>query len=75
MLFFIVQKEVLKALKQALLAKLSQSVLGNLTEDSGAKLSETLSSLIRLSANIKDIRDFINNLPDALQKVDSFERY
>lgn len=69
------QKEVLKALKQALLARLSQCVLGNLTEDSGAQLAETLASLIKLSANIKDIRDLINNLPNALQKVDSFERY
>lgn len=72
---FVVQKENLKALKQALLAKLSQCVLGNLTEDSGAQLSETLANLIKLSANIKDIREFINNLPNALQKVDSFERY
>lgn len=71
---FIVQKEVLKSLKQALLAKLSQCVLGNLTEDPGAQLAETLANLIKLSANIKDIRDLINNLPKALQKVDSFER-
>ncbi|GAA6232726.1 nucleolar pre-ribosomal-associated protein 1 [Lates japonicus] len=70
-----VQKEVLKSLKQALLAKLSQCVLGNLTEDPGAQLAETLASLIKLSANIKDIRDLINNLPKALQKVDSFERW
>ncbi|KAL7400418.1 hypothetical protein ABVT39_012092 [Epinephelus coioides] len=70
-----VQKEVLKALKQALLARLSQCVLGSLTEDSGAQLAETLASLIKLSANIKDIRDLINNLPNALQKVDSFERW
>lgn len=72
---FIVQKEVLKAMKQALLAKLSQCVLGNLTEDSGAQPAEALASLIKLSANIKDTRDLINNLPNALQKVDSFERY
>ncbi|XP_035536073.1 nucleolar pre-ribosomal-associated protein 1 [Morone saxatilis] len=70
-----VQKEVLKALKQALLTKLSQRVLGNLTEDSGAQLTETLAGLIKLSANIKDTRDLINNLPNALQKVDSFERW
>ncbi|TKS80797.1 Nucleolar pre-ribosomal-associated protein 1 URB1 ribosome biogenesis 1 -like protein [Collichthys lucidus] len=70
-----VQKEVLKALKKALLVKLSQSVLGNLTEDSGAQLVETLARLIKLSANVKDTRDLINNLPDALQKVDSFERW
>lgn len=72
---FIVQKEVVMALKQALLAKLSQCVLGNLTEDSGAQVTETLANLIRLSANIKDTKSLINTLPDALQKVDSFERY
>lgn len=69
------QKEVLKALKQALLTKLSQSVLGNSTEDCGAQLAEALSSLVKLSANTKDTRDLINKLPHALQKVDSFERY
>lgn len=68
------QDEVLKALKQELLAKLSQCVLGNLTEASGAHVAEALSSLIKLSANTKDIWDLINNLPSALQKVDSFER-
>ncbi|XP_070761902.1 nucleolar pre-ribosomal-associated protein 1 [Enoplosus armatus] len=70
-----VQTEVLQTLKQALLGKLSQCVLGNLTEDSGAQLAETLASLIKLSSNIKDTRDLINNLPNALQKVDSFERW
>uniref|UniRef100_A0A8D0DA07 URB1 ribosome biogenesis homolog n=1 Tax=Sander lucioperca TaxID=283035 RepID=A0A8D0DA07_SANLU len=67
-----VQKEVVKALKQALLAKLSQCVLGNLTD---AQHAETLASLIKLSANIKDTRDLISSLPHALQKVDSFERW
>lgn len=71
---FIVQKEVLKAFKQRLLAKLSQCVLGNLTEDSGVQLVETLASLIKLSANVSDIRDLNNSLPSVLQKVDSFER-
>uniref|UniRef100_A0A668T7V7 URB1 ribosome biogenesis homolog n=1 Tax=Oreochromis aureus TaxID=47969 RepID=A0A668T7V7_OREAU len=70
-----VQKDILKALKQVLLAKFSQCVLGNLTEESGAQLTETLGSLIKLSANIKDIRDLINSLPSALQNVDSFERW
>ncbi|XP_069563498.1 nucleolar pre-ribosomal-associated protein 1 [Brachyistius frenatus] len=70
-----VQNEVLKALKQALLAKLSQCVLGNLTEDSGAQFTEALAGLIKLSANTKDIRDLIDNLPNALQNVDSFERW
>lgn len=68
------QKEVLKAFKKQFLAKLSRCVLGNLTEDPGAQLVETLASLIKLSANIKDIRDLINSLPNVLQKVDSFER-
>lgn len=72
---FVVQKEVLKRLKQALLPKLSECVLGNLTEDSGTLHTEALTSLIKLSANIQDIRDLINNLPDSLQKVDSFQRY
>lgn len=71
---FIVRKEVLKAFKHQLLAKLSRCVVGNLTEDFGAQLVETLASLIKLSANIKDIRDLINSLPNVLQKVDSFER-
>ncbi|XP_034405157.1 nucleolar pre-ribosomal-associated protein 1 isoform X2 [Cyclopterus lumpus] len=70
-----VQQEVVKALKQALLAKLSQCVLGNLTEDSGAQLAETLANLIKLSANIKDTMDLINTVPSALQEVDSFERW
>ncbi|XP_063349998.1 nucleolar pre-ribosomal-associated protein 1 [Pelmatolapia mariae] len=70
-----VQKDILKALKQVLLAKFSQCVLGNLTEESGAQLTETLGTLIKLSANSKDIRDLINSLPNALQNVDSFERW
>ncbi|XP_071780840.2 nucleolar pre-ribosomal-associated protein 1 [Centroberyx gerrardi] len=70
-----VQTEVLKALKQALLAKLCRFVLGNQTEDSVAQHAETLASLIKLAANIKDIRDLINNLPTALQRVDGFERW
>uniref|UniRef100_A0A3B4ZNL1 URB1 ribosome biogenesis homolog n=1 Tax=Stegastes partitus TaxID=144197 RepID=A0A3B4ZNL1_9TELE len=43
--------------------------------DSGAQLAETLAHLIKISANIKDIRDLINNLPNALQNIDSFERW
>uniref|UniRef100_A0A7N6A9G1 URB1 ribosome biogenesis homolog n=1 Tax=Anabas testudineus TaxID=64144 RepID=A0A7N6A9G1_ANATE len=46
-----------------------------LSKYTGAQLVETLASLIKLSANIKDIRDFINSLPKVLQKVDSFERW
>ncbi|XP_017271944.1 nucleolar pre-ribosomal-associated protein 1 [Kryptolebias marmoratus] len=70
-----VQKEVLKALKETLLVKLSQRILGNLAEDSGVQLAETAVSLIKLSADRSDIEDLINNLPDALQNVDSFERW
>ncbi|XP_065816652.1 nucleolar pre-ribosomal-associated protein 1 isoform X2 [Labrus bergylta] len=70
-----VQKEALKALKRALFSELSQCALGELTEDSGARITETLASLIKLSADIKDTKDLITNLPSALQKVDSFERW
>uniref|UniRef100_A0A3P8SU82 URB1 ribosome biogenesis homolog n=1 Tax=Amphiprion percula TaxID=161767 RepID=A0A3P8SU82_AMPPE len=64
-----VQNEVLKAMKQTLLAKLSRSVLENLSEDSGAQLAETLANLIKFSANVKDIRNLINNLPSGLQNL------
>lgn len=73
-LFLTVKREVLKALKQELFAKLSESVLENLTEESGALPAEALASLIKLSANITDTRDIIRSLPNALHKVDSFER-
>ncbi|MEQ2292050.1 hypothetical protein AMECASPLE_019180 [Ameca splendens] len=69
-----VQKEVLEAMKKALLSKFSQSILGNLTEDSGIHLVEAAASLIKLSADLNDIWDFISDLPDALQKAESFER-
>ncbi|XP_068174249.1 nucleolar pre-ribosomal-associated protein 1 [Antennarius striatus] len=69
-----VQKEVLQALKQALVAKLFQRVLGNPREDS-AQAAETLANLLKLSANTEDTRDLINNLPSALQNVNSFERW
>ncbi|XP_032401575.1 nucleolar pre-ribosomal-associated protein 1 isoform X2 [Xiphophorus hellerii] len=70
-----VQKEVLKAMKQALLSKFSQSILGNLSEDHGVHLVETAASLIKLSADVNDIQALINNLPDFLQKAESFERW
>ncbi|XP_058490255.1 nucleolar pre-ribosomal-associated protein 1 [Solea solea] len=70
-----VQNEVLKSLKKALLSKVSRCVLGTLTEESGAQFPEILASLIKLSANIQDIRDLIISLPEALHKVDSFERW
>ncbi|KAK2846727.1 hypothetical protein Q5P01_009726 [Channa striata] len=70
-----VRNQVLKAFKQQFLTKLSQRVLGNLTEDTGAQLVETLASLIQLTASVKDIRDLVISLPDVLQKIDSFERW
>ena len=73
-MFFIVQEEVLKSLKKELLPKLAKCILGTLTEDSGAQFVEALASLIKLSASTQDIRDLIKDLPNALQKVDSFER-
>uniref|UniRef100_A0A3B5LBN4 Uncharacterized protein n=1 Tax=Xiphophorus couchianus TaxID=32473 RepID=A0A3B5LBN4_9TELE len=67
-----VQKEVLKAMKQALLSKFSQSILGNLSEDHGVHLVEAAASLIKLSADVNDIQALINNLPDFLQKLTVF---
>ncbi|XP_028321135.1 nucleolar pre-ribosomal-associated protein 1 [Gouania willdenowi] len=70
-----VQKEVLRNFKRGMLLKLSQRVLGSLAEESGAQLAEALSHLIKLSAEPADIRDLISDLPIALQKVDSYERW
>lgn len=70
--FFSVQKTVLNALKKNLLSKLIQSSLGDATQ--AATAVETLAALIKLSADIADIRDLMEILPDALQKEDSFER-
>lgn len=63
---------VLNALKKNLLSKLIQSSLGDATQ--AATAVETLAALIKLSADIADIRDLMEILPDALQKEDSFER-
>lgn len=68
------QDQVLKAFKETLLPKLSQYVLKNLTENSGAQFVETLTSLIRLSTDPEDIKDLISSLPRALQKTDMLER-
>ncbi|PWA28006.1 hypothetical protein CCH79_00012128, partial [Gambusia affinis] len=70
-----VQKEVLKPMKKALLSMFSQSILGNLSEDHGVHLVEAAASLIKLSADVNDIQALINNLPDFLQKPESFERW
>lgn len=69
------KKQVLKALKQKLLFKLSQCVLDNVTKNSITQQTDALSSLIKLSANISDIKNLIDNLPTALQNVENFERY
>lgn len=69
------QKQVLKAWKQTLLLNLSECVLGNLTENSRTQQTEALCSLIKLSANISDIRKLIDTLPSTLETVESFERY
>uniref|UniRef100_M3ZYI0 URB1 ribosome biogenesis homolog n=1 Tax=Xiphophorus maculatus TaxID=8083 RepID=M3ZYI0_XIPMA len=53
----------------------SQSILGNLSEDHGVHLVEAAASLIKLSADVNDIQALINNLPDFLQKAESFERW
>uniref|UniRef100_A0A3P9JLW3 URB1 ribosome biogenesis homolog n=1 Tax=Oryzias latipes TaxID=8090 RepID=A0A3P9JLW3_ORYLA len=68
-----VQKEVLKALKQALLDKLPQGILGNLTDD--REIAATVANLIKLSTDIKDFWDLISNLPSVLPNVDSFQRW
>ncbi|RVE65079.1 hypothetical protein OJAV_G00132260 [Oryzias javanicus] len=68
-----VQKEVLKAVKGALLDKLSQCILGNLTDD--REIAATVANLIKLSADIKDFWDLISNLPSVLPSVDSFQRW
>lgn len=61
-------------MKQALLSKFSQSILRDLTEDSGVHLLEAAANLIKLSADKNDIWDLADNLPNALQKAESFER-
>lgn len=70
--FFSVQKEVLKALKQALLDKLPQGILGNLTDD--REIAATVANLIKLSTDIKDFWDLISYLPSVLPNADSFQR-
>uniref|UniRef100_A0A3P9JLZ2 URB1 ribosome biogenesis homolog n=1 Tax=Oryzias latipes TaxID=8090 RepID=A0A3P9JLZ2_ORYLA len=65
--------KVLKALKQALLDKLPQGILGNLTDD--REIAATVANLIKLSTDIKDFWDLISNLPSVLPNVDSFQRW
>ncbi|KAM9452285.1 nucleolar pre-ribosomal-associated protein 1 [Salvelinus alpinus] len=72
-----VQTAVLKALKKALFPRLSLSVLGQETGEAleVVEVVEALSSLIRLAAKVKDIRELVTSLPAALQKRDGFERW
>ncbi|KAJ0063556.1 hypothetical protein NL108_003874, partial [Boleophthalmus pectinirostris] len=70
-----VQEQVLKTLKRGLLPGLSQRVLENLPETSEADYVETLCSLIKLSADTKDIKDLRTKLPTALQTPDHLERW
>uniref|UniRef100_A0A8C8C718 Nucleolar pre-ribosomal-associated protein 1 n=1 Tax=Oncorhynchus tshawytscha TaxID=74940 RepID=A0A8C8C718_ONCTS len=72
-----VQTAVLKALKKALFPRLSLSVLGQETGEAlgPVEVVEALSSLVRLTAKVKDIRELIASLPAALQKLDGFERW
>ncbi|XP_038829651.1 nucleolar pre-ribosomal-associated protein 1 [Salvelinus namaycush] len=69
-----VQTAVLKALKKALFPRLSLSVLGQETGEA-LEVVEALSSLIRLAAKVKDIRELVTSLPAALEKLDGFERW
>ncbi|XP_077396813.1 nucleolar pre-ribosomal-associated protein 1 [Festucalex cinctus] len=68
-----VQQDVLNAMKENLLSKLIQRALSDVAE--AATVVETLAALIKLSADISDIGDLMKNLPDALQRTDSFERW
>ncbi|KAJ0022339.1 hypothetical protein NQD34_009829 [Periophthalmus magnuspinnatus] len=70
-----VQEQVLKTLKHALLPKLSQSVLENLHETSGLDHVETLCSLIKLSSDIKDIKDLSTKLPTVLKTTENLKRW
>ncbi|KAG7471205.1 hypothetical protein MATL_G00121940 [Megalops atlanticus] len=70
-----VQTAVLKVLKQALLSRLSSSVLQGAAEDSLPQQVDTLSSLIALAARAKDVTELTDRLPALLQKVDGFERW
>ncbi|KAG9348441.1 hypothetical protein JZ751_002176, partial [Albula glossodonta] len=70
-----VQTAVLRALRGALLNRLSSLVLCGEGDVSLPLRVETLSSLIRLAAKRKDVTELMNKLPLLLHKVDSFERW
>ncbi|KAM6946090.1 nucleolar pre-ribosomal-associated protein 1 [Aplochiton taeniatus] len=72
-----VQTVVLKQLKQTLLSKLCASVLSEdgKAEDTLAQHVDTLASLIKMAAAVRDIRELIDELPTALQKAGGFDRW
>ncbi|XP_072316400.1 nucleolar pre-ribosomal-associated protein 1 [Eucyclogobius newberryi] len=70
-----VREQVLNTLKRSLLPKVSQRVLENLPESSGVEYVETLCSLIKLSADTKDIKALSTKLPAALRTADCLERW
>ncbi|KAJ7990103.1 hypothetical protein DPEC_G00296820 [Dallia pectoralis] len=69
-----VQKAVLKSLKKVLLPGLILRVLGPNTMVTLGDM-ETLSSLLRLAATVKDVQGLVDSLPAALQKLDGFDRW
>ncbi|XP_066555925.1 nucleolar pre-ribosomal-associated protein 1 [Amia ocellicauda] len=70
-----VQREVLKVFCGALLTPLFSTVLSSGPEEALPESVEVLSSLIKLSVQLEDLTDTINQLPALLQKADSFERW
>ncbi|XP_062314220.1 nucleolar pre-ribosomal-associated protein 1 isoform X1 [Osmerus eperlanus] len=68
-----VQTKVLKALKQSLLAPLCTSVLSEEIRETVVQHVETLASLVKLAAKVKDISNLISNLPAVLQREGSCE--
>lgn len=70
-----VHTAVLKALKKALLVPLSASVLSEETAELPVQRVETLASLVKLAAKVKDIKNLISNLPAVLQRVGSCEMW
>ncbi|XP_035242197.1 nucleolar pre-ribosomal-associated protein 1 [Anguilla anguilla] len=70
-----VQTAVLRALREALLAPLSRSVLSGDAEDPLSQRVDVLSQLISLAARPKDIGELTDGLPALLRTADGFERW
>ncbi|KAG5837485.1 hypothetical protein ANANG_G00239760 [Anguilla anguilla] len=70
-----VQTAVLRALREALLAPLSRSVLSGDAEGPLSQRVDVLSQLISLAARPKDIGELTDGLPALLRTVDGFERW